>query len=153
MIKFLCTISSNCVPGSLEKMEGVITTMSGQKRPAASPTVSPSKKTNFVGISPLKELTNVKTPTDRPFRVSIEGNIGAGKSTLIKYFSNIPGIETFAVSVYKEHIFSYRMCSIFISGAYRMVAKLTWAQSIGTHVLRYTRMAKSISKLRPIHPA
>ncbi|XP_018572038.1 deoxynucleoside kinase-like isoform X2 [Anoplophora glabripennis] len=77
-------------------MEGVITTISGQKRPAASPTMSPSKKTNFVGISPLRELTNVKTPTDRPFRVSIEGNIGAGKSTLIKYFSSMPGIETFA---------------------------------------------------------
>ncbi|KAJ8957350.1 hypothetical protein NQ318_004829 [Aromia moschata] len=51
--------------------------------------------TNFVGISPLKELTNVVTPSDRPFKVSIEGNIGAGKSTLIKYFQNIPGIETY----------------------------------------------------------
>ncbi|XP_050311528.1 deoxynucleoside kinase-like [Anthonomus grandis grandis] len=54
------------------------------------------KKTNFVGISPLKELTNVKTPTDRPFRVSIEGNIGAGKSTLIRYFQGMEGIETYA---------------------------------------------------------
>ncbi|XP_030746410.1 thymidine kinase 2, mitochondrial-like, partial [Sitophilus oryzae] len=55
---------------------------------------SPNKRTNFVGISPLKELTNIKTPTDRPFRVSIEGNIGAGKSTLIEYFKNMEGIET-----------------------------------------------------------
>ncbi|EFA08299.2 Deoxynucleoside kinase-like Protein [Tribolium castaneum] len=31
----------------------------------------------------------------RPFRVSIEGNIGAGKSTLIDYFSRISGIETY----------------------------------------------------------
>ncbi|XP_066140500.1 deoxynucleoside kinase-like isoform X3 [Euwallacea fornicatus] len=77
-------------------MEGVITTISGLKRPAASPSSSPNKKTNFVGISPLKELTNVKTPVDRPFRVSIEGNIGAGKSTLIKYFQGMEGIETYA---------------------------------------------------------
>ncbi|XP_060522398.1 deoxynucleoside kinase-like isoform X2 [Cylas formicarius] len=77
-------------------MEGVITTISGLKRPAASPRGSPSKRTNFVGISPMKELTNVKTPTDRPFRVSIEGNIGAGKSTLIKYFQEMDGIETYA---------------------------------------------------------
>ncbi|XP_044252627.1 deoxynucleoside kinase-like isoform X2 [Tribolium madens] len=34
----------------------------------------------------------------RPFRVSIEGNIGAGKSTLIDYFSRISGIETYGVS-------------------------------------------------------
>lgn len=75
-------------------MEGVITTISGLKRPAAAAVSSPNKRTNFVGISPLKELTNIKTPTDRPFRVSIEGNIGAGKSTLIEYFKNMEGIET-----------------------------------------------------------
>ncbi|CAH1100662.1 unnamed protein product [Psylliodes chrysocephalus] len=77
------------------KMEGIMTTVCGQKRPAASIEPSPTKKTNFVGISPLGELTNVKTPKDRPFRVSIEGNIGAGKSTLIKYFQNMSGIETY----------------------------------------------------------
>ncbi|CAG9830688.1 unnamed protein product [Diabrotica balteata] len=80
---------------NLIKMEGVITTMGGQKRPAASIDPSPNKKTSFVGISPMRELTNVKTPVDRPFRVSVEGNIGAGKSTLIKYFQNMPGIETY----------------------------------------------------------
>lgn len=52
----------------------------------------------FVGITPTKELTNIKTPTDRPFRVSIEGNIGAGKSTLIKYFKDQQGIEVYPVS-------------------------------------------------------
>ncbi|CAH1154663.1 unnamed protein product [Phaedon cochleariae] len=76
-------------------MEGVITTTAGLKRPATSILPSPSKKTNFVGISPLRELTNVKTPTDRAFRVSIEGNIGAGKSTLIKYFQHMDVIETY----------------------------------------------------------
>ncbi|XP_057669613.1 deoxynucleoside kinase-like isoform X1 [Diorhabda carinulata] len=76
-------------------MEGIMTTVGGQKRPAAAIDPSPTKKTNFVGLSPMRELTNVKTPTDRPFRVSIEGNIGAGKSTLIKYFQNMPGIETY----------------------------------------------------------
>lgn len=79
-------------------MEGVITAMNGFKRPAASIEASPAKKTNFVGISPMRELTNVKTPSDRPFRVSIEGNIGAGKSTLIKYFQHMPVIETYVVS-------------------------------------------------------
>ncbi|KAG5861415.1 hypothetical protein JTB14_012475 [Gonioctena quinquepunctata] len=76
------------------KMEGIIT-VNSLKRTAVSIDASPAKKTNFVGISPLRELTNVKTPTDRPFRVSIEGNIGAGKSTLIKYFQNMPEIETY----------------------------------------------------------
>ncbi|KAJ8923106.1 hypothetical protein NQ315_001659 [Exocentrus adspersus] len=95
--KRILTLSySTTLSTTLTEMEGIITTISGLKRPAASPSVSPNKKTNFVGISPMKELTNVKTPTDRPFRVSIEGNIGAGKSTLINYFSKMPGIETFA---------------------------------------------------------
>ncbi|KAL1494974.1 hypothetical protein ABEB36_010472 [Hypothenemus hampei] len=84
---------------NLTTMEGVITTISGLKRPIKNPEESHSpnkKKTNFVGLSPLKELTNVTTPTDRPFRVSIEGNIGAGKSTLIKYFQGMDGLETYA---------------------------------------------------------
>lgn len=59
---------------------------------------SPNKKT-FVGISPLKEFTNITTPSDRPFRVSVEGNIGAGKSSLIEYFSKFPGIETYPVRI------------------------------------------------------
>lgn len=74
-------------------MEGVMETVSGSTRPIVSPTNSPNTK--FVGLSPFRELTNVKTPTDRPFRVSIEGNIGAGKSTLLKHFQNFPGIETY----------------------------------------------------------
>lgn len=81
-------------------MEGYIVTAAGEKRPIPSPEKgSPAKRTNFVGISPQKELTNISTPTDRPFRVSIEGNIGAGKSSLIKYFSNFPGIETYPVMI------------------------------------------------------
>lgn len=62
------------------------------------------KKVNFNGITPLKNFKDVETPTDRPFRVSIEGNIGAGKSTLIKYFENMPGIETYPVC---DHVFFY----------------------------------------------
>ncbi|KAJ8936372.1 hypothetical protein NQ314_012391, partial [Rhamnusium bicolor] len=107
-------------------MEGIITAISAQKRPAASPSTSPNKKTNFVGISPLRELTNVKTPSDRPFRVSIEGNIGAGKSTLIKYFANMQGIETYGttkpkssttVQMFERSIQNNRFC--FLEQAYR----------------------------------
>ncbi|KAF5287481.1 hypothetical protein FQA39_LY04109 [Lamprigera yunnana] len=77
-------------------MEGYVVTDSGKIGTAATPEKrSPLNKVNLVGLSPQRELTNIKTPTDRPFRVSIEGNIGAGKSTLIKYFSNFNGIETY----------------------------------------------------------
>lgn len=34
----------------------------------------------------------------RPFRVSIEGNIGSGKSTCIKFFDKFDNVETHAVS-------------------------------------------------------
>lgn len=34
----------------------------------------------------------------RPFRVAIEGNVGSGKSTLIKYFENFKDVETNPVS-------------------------------------------------------
>lgn len=33
--------------------------------------------------------------SDRPFRVSIEGNIGCGKSTLIKYLSGVPTVDAY----------------------------------------------------------
>lgn len=80
-------------------MEGYVETVNGNKRPAASPlkTATP-QKVPFVGISPLKEF-NFKIPRERTFKVSVEGNIGAGKSTLIRYFQGLPGIETYAVSV------------------------------------------------------
>lgn len=79
-------------------MEGYVETVNGNKRPAASPLkmMSPQKMP-FVGISPLKEF-NFKIPRERTFKVSVEGNIGAGKSTLIKYFEGMSGIETYAVS-------------------------------------------------------
>lgn len=48
-------------------------------------------------------LKNVSLPNNRPFRVSIEGNIGAGKSTLIKHFSKVDGIETYPVSYQKKN--------------------------------------------------
>jgi hypothetical protein len=34
----------------------------------------------------------------RPFRVSVEGNIGAGKSELIRYFSSFPDVDAHMVS-------------------------------------------------------
>lgn len=35
----------------------------------------------------------------KPFRVAIEGNVGSGKSTLIKYFEKFKEVETNAVSL------------------------------------------------------
>lgn len=32
-----------------------------------------------------------------PFKVAIEGNIGAGKSTLIDYYSQFPNVEVYPV--------------------------------------------------------
>lgn len=54
-----------------------------------------AKKAKFQGLTPLKSLTHLMSPSKRPFRVSVEGNIGAGKSTLIKHFSDMQGIETY----------------------------------------------------------
>lgn len=34
----------------------------------------------------------------KPFRVAIEGNVGSGKSTLIKYFENFNNVEANPVS-------------------------------------------------------
>lgn len=79
-------------------MEAFMINMGGEKRSYESPNKdSPSKRTNLVGISPQKELINVSTPSNRPFRVSVEGNIGAGKSSMMQYFSTFPGIETHMV--------------------------------------------------------
>jgi len=36
----------------------------------------------------------------KPFRVAIEGNVGSGKSTLIKYFEKFKEVETNPVSVF-----------------------------------------------------
>ncbi|XP_025836514.1 deoxynucleoside kinase-like [Agrilus planipennis] len=86
-------------------MEGYVVTVSGKKRSVVTPTkCSPTKKANFMQISPL--LMKITTPSNRPFRVSVEGNIGAGKSTFIKYFSKFPGIET-----YQEPIEWWRNCN------------------------------------------
>lgn len=38
--------------------------------------------------------------TKKPFRVAIEGNVGSGKSTLIKYFENFNDVEANPVSKY-----------------------------------------------------
>lgn len=35
----------------------------------------------------------------KPFRVAIEGNVGSGKSTLIKYFENFKEVEVNPVSI------------------------------------------------------
>lgn len=35
----------------------------------------------------------------KPFRVAIEGNVGCGKSTMIKYFESFKEVETNPVSL------------------------------------------------------
>ncbi|KAK9888150.1 hypothetical protein WA026_000419 [Henosepilachna vigintioctopunctata] len=54
---------------------------------------SPGKQSSFLGISPLK-IDEINRE-GRPFRVAIEGNIGAGKSTCIDYFKRFPSVETY----------------------------------------------------------
>ncbi|CAH2238647.1 deoxynucleoside kinase-like [Pararge aegeria] len=45
----------------------------------------------------IKNITNAaRVVNKRPFRVSIEGNIGSGKSTCIKYFDKYPNVEKHA---------------------------------------------------------
>lgn len=50
-------------------------------------------------MSKAGHLTNtVRAAKKRPFRVSIEGNIGSGKSTCIKYFDRFRNVEKHGVS-------------------------------------------------------
>lgn len=45
-------------------------------------------------MSNMKTITNAaRAVQKRPFRVSIEGNIGSGKSTCIKFFDKYPNVE------------------------------------------------------------
>ncbi|KAL0893384.1 hypothetical protein ABMA27_014971 [Loxostege sticticalis] len=45
-------------------------------------------------MSNIRSVTNVaRMLAKRPFRVSIEGNIGSGKSTCIKFFDKYPNVE------------------------------------------------------------
>lgn len=93
-------------------MEGYVITDSGKRRPIVSPLKgSPPKKVPFTGITPLKDV-NYEPQEKQPFRVSIEGNIGAGKSTLIKFFENVEGVETYAVGLHlflRSLIFCYEL--------------------------------------------
>ncbi|XP_034830346.1 deoxynucleoside kinase-like [Maniola hyperantus] len=48
-------------------------------------------------MSNMKNFANAaRVVNKRPFRVSIEGNIGSGKSTCIKYFDKYPNVEKHA---------------------------------------------------------
>lgn len=44
----------------------------------------------------------------KPFRVAVEGNVGSGKSTLIKYFEKFKEVETNPVSAIFLFISFYR---------------------------------------------
>lgn len=58
-------------------------------------------KENRVGLHFAREIDriiaakmNQNLAKNKPFRVSVEGNIGSGKSTLMKYFQRFPYIQT-----------------------------------------------------------
>lgn len=62
-------------------------------------------------MSNIKSVTNVaRAAKKRPFRVSIEGNIGSGKSTCIKYFEKYSNVETHAVS---NHFTETHDCNLY----------------------------------------
>ncbi|KAJ8986168.1 hypothetical protein NQ317_005642 [Molorchus minor] len=120
-------------------MEGILPEICDQSQSTSSST-SPANKTNFVGISPLKELTNITTPTDRPFRVSIEGNIGAGKSTLVKYFENMPNIETYPEPIeWWRNLNGYNLLDLMYSD------KPRWLKVFQSYV-QFTRLRIQTSK-------
>lgn len=47
--------------------------------------------------------SKTKDGSTRPYRLSVEGNIGSGKSTFLKYFQQFNAVETYLVKLYKFH--------------------------------------------------
>lgn len=79
-------------------MEGFMVTEDGDRIPLAEIiNKTPQKRRPFCGITPVKDC-NYESNMDKPFKVSVEGNIGVGKSTLIQYFEGSSGVETYPVS-------------------------------------------------------
>jgi ABC-type transport system involved in cytochrome c biogenesis ATPase subunit len=51
------------------------------------------------------------------FRVSVEGNIGAGKSTMIRHFAGFPDVDAHMVSYYtkcQQHTLSFLSLGISV---------------------------------------
>jgi predicted NACHT family NTPase len=46
--------------------------------------------------------SKAKDGASRPYRLSVEGNIGSGKSTFLKYFQQFNAVETYLVSNHKN---------------------------------------------------
>lgn len=53
-----------------------------------------------------------KQIVQKPFRVAVEGNVGSGKSTLIKYFEKFKEVETNPVSVIFYYLLVTRLVII-----------------------------------------
>lgn len=77
---------------------------SPKKREADSQSPAPQAGLSLLPASLLLQksfdLIASETPSEkrkrsRPFTVSIEGNIGSGKSTFLQYFSALPGVATY----------------------------------------------------------
>lgn len=58
----------------------------------------------------MSNVARIMASRPRPFRVSIEGNIGSGKSTCIKFFDGFQNVEKHAVS---DVYFPWVSCFIF----------------------------------------
>lgn len=65
-----------------------------------------------------KMAINVRTPTNRPFTVTVEGNIGSGKTTFLEYFKKYEN-----VCVLAEPIEMWRNCNghnLLVSFSYKL---------------------------------
>lgn len=83
--------SSSCLLPAKRKVDTVTTPVPSKSGMSLLP-ASLLLQRSF-GYIASKEVSEKKVRS-RPFTVSIEGNIGSGKSTFLKYFSSMPGVAT-----------------------------------------------------------
>ncbi|XP_071548282.1 deoxynucleoside kinase-like isoform X3 [Panulirus ornatus] len=88
--------SSSCLASAKNKLEGAATASPLKTGLSFLPAALLMQK-NFEGIVSKGSSKKEKV---RPFTVSIEGNIGSGKSTFLQYFSSVPGVATYQEPVH-----------------------------------------------------
>lgn len=66
----------------------------------------------------VSKYNNLFKMSKTPFRVAVEGNIGAGKSTLIDYYKSYPNVDVYPVSCYYRYrlfvIYEFIKCNYLI---------------------------------------